>query len=78
MIKESLEPIGEERVNGYCSGIHRVSGGLNVRVAFWVAAGLYRFVFFGTMFFMTDTFMGLTINEMTTFGLFMALGMVFE
>lgn len=50
---------------------------LNVRVAFWVAAGL-PFVFFGTLFFMTDSFIGLTINEMTTFGFIMALGIVVD
>lgn len=50
---------------------------LNVRVAFWVAAGL-PFVFFGTLFFMTDSFVGLTINEMTTFGFIMALGIVVD
>lgn len=50
---------------------------LNVRVAFWVAAGL-PFIFFGTLFFMTDNFVGLTINEMTTFGFIMALGIVVD
>ncbi len=50
---------------------------LNLRVAFWVAAGL-PFVFCGTLFLMTDTFTGLTINEMTTFGFIMALGIVVD
>jgi multidrug efflux pump subunit AcrB len=50
---------------------------LNFRVAFWVAMGL-PFVFFGTVYFMTDTFMGLTINQMTTFGFIMALGIVVD
>ncbi|NHN36649.1 efflux RND transporter permease subunit [Pseudomaricurvus alcaniphilus] len=50
---------------------------LNVRVALWVAAGL-PFVFFGTLYFMTDRFTGLTINQMTTFGFIMALGIVVD
>lgn len=50
---------------------------LNLKVAFWVAAGL-PFVFFGTLYFMTDSFVGLTINEMTTFGFIMALGIVVD
>ena len=50
---------------------------LNLRVAFWVAAGL-PFVFFGTLFFMTNNFAGLTLNEMTTFGFIMALGIVVD
>jgi multidrug efflux pump subunit AcrB len=50
---------------------------LNFKVAFWVAAGL-PFIFFGTLYFMTDNFAGLTINEMTTFGFIMALGIVVD
>ncbi|MBQ4832028.1 efflux RND transporter permease subunit [Pseudoalteromonas sp. MMG010] len=50
---------------------------LNVRVALWVAGGL-PFVFFGTLYFMTDSYAGLTINEMTTFGFIMALGIVVD
>ncbi len=50
---------------------------LNLRVAFWVAAGL-PFVFFGTLYFMTDSYAALTINQMTTFGFIMALGIVVD
>ncbi|WCE31567.1 efflux RND transporter permease subunit [Vibrio sp. SCSIO 43137] len=50
---------------------------LNVRVALWVAAGI-PFVFLGTMFFMGESFLGLTINELTTFGFVMALGIVVD
>lgn len=50
---------------------------LNLRVAFWVAAGL-PFIFFGTLYFMGDKFMGLTLNEFTTFGFIMALGIVVD
>ncbi|WED23761.1 efflux RND transporter permease subunit [Vibrio sp. JC009] len=50
---------------------------LNIRVAFWVASCL-PFVFFATLYFMTDTFIGLSLNEMTTFGFIMALGIVVD
>ncbi len=50
---------------------------LNLRVAFWVTAGL-PFIFCGTLFFMTDQFTGMTINEMTTFGFILALGIVVD
>lgn len=50
---------------------------LNLKVAFWVAAGL-PFIFFGTLFLMTGSFTDLTINQMTTFGFIMALGIVVD
>lgn len=50
---------------------------LNLRVALWVTAGL-PFIFCGTLFFMTDNFTGMTINEMTTFGFILALGIVVD
>ncbi len=50
---------------------------LNLTVAFWVAAGL-PFVFFGTLFLMGDSFTGLSLNEFTTFGFIMALGIVVD
>ena len=50
---------------------------LNLRVAFWVTAGL-PFIFCGTLFFMTGSFTGMTINEMTTFGFILALGIVVD
>lgn len=50
---------------------------LNLTVAFWVAMGL-PFIFFGTLFFMGDSFAGLTLNEFTTFGFIMALGIVVD
>lgn len=50
---------------------------LNFRVALWVTAGL-PFVFCGTLFFMTENFTGMTINEMTTFGFILALGIVVD
>lgn len=50
---------------------------LNLRVAIWVVAGL-PFIFCGTLFFMTEEFTGMSINEMTTFGFILALGIVVD
>ncbi|MCV6588291.1 MAG: efflux RND transporter permease subunit [Marinobacterium sp.] len=50
---------------------------LNLRVALWVTAGL-PFIFCGTLFFMTEQFTGMSINEMTTFGFILALGIVVD
>ena len=50
---------------------------LNLTVAFWVAMGL-PFIFFGTLYFMSDSWAGLTLNEFTTFGFIMALGIVVD
>jgi len=50
---------------------------LNLRVAFWVAMGL-PFIFFGTLYFMGDSYAGLSLNEFTTFGFIMALGIVVD
>jgi multidrug efflux pump subunit AcrB len=50
---------------------------LNLRVAFWVAMGL-PFIFFGTIYFMGDSYMGLSLNEFTTFGFILALGIVVD
>ena len=77
MIKDRLSLLVKNALTGIALVFIVLAVFLNVRVAFWVAAGL-PFVFFGTMFFMTDTFMGLTINEMTTFGFIMALGIVVD
>ena len=50
---------------------------LNVRVAFWVAMGL-PFIFFGTLYFMGESYAGLSLNQFTTFGFIMALGIVVD
>ncbi|MBN8414317.1 efflux RND transporter permease subunit [Halomonas litopenaei] len=50
---------------------------LNLRVALWVAMGL-PFVFCGTLYFMGEPLLGLTLNEFTTFGFIMALGIVVD
>ncbi len=50
---------------------------LNLSVAFWVAMGL-PFIFFGTFYFMGEGYMGLSLNEFTTFGFILALGIVVD
>ena len=50
---------------------------LNLTVAFWVAMGL-PFVFFGTLYLMGDNFLGLSLNEFTTFGFLLALGIIVD
>jgi len=77
LIKERLSLLISNALTGIAFVFIILALFLNVRVAFWVAAGL-PFVFCGTLYFMTDTFMGLTINEMTTFGFIMALGIVVD
>ena len=77
IIKDRLSLLVKNALTGIALVFIVLALFLNVRVAFWVAAGL-PFVFFGTLFFMTDSFVGLTINEMTTFGFIMALGIVVD
>lgn len=50
---------------------------LNLRVAIWVTAGL-PFIYCGTLFFINGTFASLTINEISTFGFILALGIVVD
>ncbi len=77
MITERLDLLIKNALTGIAMVFIILALFLNLRVAFWVAAGL-PFVFFGTLIFMTDRFTGLTINEMTTFGFIMALGIVVD
>lgn len=77
MIKERLSLLAKNALTGIGLVFIVLALFLNIRVAFWVAASL-PFVFCGTLFFMTDSWMGLTINEMTTFGFIMALGIVVD
>ncbi|MEZ9059232.1 efflux RND transporter permease subunit [Vibrio pelagius] len=77
LIKERLSLLAKNALTGIALVFIVLALFLNIRVAFWVAASL-PFVFCGTLFFMTDSFMGLTINEMTTFGFIMALGIVVD
>jgi multidrug efflux pump subunit AcrB len=77
MITERLALLVKNALSGIALVFIILALFLNLQVAFWVAAGL-PFVFFGTLFFMTKQFTGLTINEMTTFGFIMALGIVVD
>nr|WP_155759894.1 efflux RND transporter permease subunit [Vibrio coralliilyticus] len=77
VIKDRLALLAKNALTGVALVFIVLALFLNIRVAFWVAASL-PFVFFGTLFFMTDSFVGLTINEMTTFGFVMALGIVVD
>ncbi|GEA60603.1 efflux RND transporter permease subunit [Vibrio comitans] len=77
LITERLSLLTQNALTGIALVFIVLAVFLNIQVAFWVAASL-PFVFCGTLFFMTDTFTGLTINEMTTFGFIMALGIVVD
>lgn len=77
MITERLSLLTTNALTGIALVFVVLAIFLNFRVAFWVAAGL-PFIFFGTLYFMTDTYTGMTINEMTTFGFIMALGIVVD
>ena len=77
LITERLDLLTKNAVTGIAMVFVVLAVFLNLRVAFWVAAGL-PFILFGTLFFMTDRFSGLTLNEMTTFGFIMALGIVVD
>ncbi|MBN3563007.1 efflux RND transporter permease subunit [Aliamphritea spongicola] len=50
---------------------------LNVRVAFWVGAGL-PVIFAGAMLLLGPNFYNLSLNEITTFGFIIALGIVVD
>lgn len=77
MITDRLALLTKNALSGIVLVFITLAVFLNLRVAFWVAAGL-PFIFFGTLFFMTDSFVDMTINEMTTFGFIMALGIVVD
>ena len=77
LITERLELLTSNAFMGIVLVFITLAVFLNLRVAFWVAAGL-PFIFFGTLYFMTDSYTGMTLNEMTTFGFIMALGIVVD
>ncbi|MBW8189741.1 efflux RND transporter permease subunit [Neiella marina] len=77
LIKERLSLLSKNAITGIALVFIVLALFLNLTVAFWVAAGL-PFIFCGTLFFMGDSFVGLTINELTTFGFIMALGIVVD
>ena len=77
MITERLSLLTSNALTGIALVFVVLALFLNLRVALWVAAGL-PFIFFGTLYFMTDSYTAMTINEMTTFGFIMALGIVVD
>jgi len=76
-IRERLQLLVQNAAMGIAFVFLLLAVFLNLTVAFWVAAGL-PFIFFGTLFLMGDSFVGLTLNEFTTFGFIMALGIVVD
>ncbi len=76
-IKDRLQLLIKNAITGIILVFILLAIFLNLSVAFWVAAGL-PFIFFGTIYFMGDRFFGLTLNEFTTFGFIMALGIVVD
>lgn len=77
IITERLELLAENALTGFLIVFILLALFLNLTVAFWVAMGL-PFIFFGTLYFMGDSFAGLSLNEFTTFGFIMALGIVVD
>jgi multidrug efflux pump subunit AcrB len=77
MIKERLQLLIKNALIGIALVFVLLALFLNLAVGFWVAMGL-PFVFCGTLYFMGDAFAGLSINEFTTFGFIMALGIVVD
>ncbi len=77
LITERLDLLTSNALTGIVLVFVTLALFLNLQVAFWVAAGL-PFIFFGTLYFMTDSYTGMTLNEMTTFGFIMALGIVVD
>jgi len=76
-IIERLKLLAENALTGFVIVFVLLAMFLNISVAFWVAMGL-PFIFFGTLYFMGDSFAGLSLNEFTTFGFIMALGIVVD
>lgn len=77
LISERLDLLIKNGLNGIAFVFILLALFLNLRIAFWVAAGL-PFVLCGTLYLMTDTFFDFTINELTTLGFIMALGIVVD
>jgi len=76
-ITERLQLLVRNAITGIIMVFALLALFLNLTVAFWVAMGL-PFIFFGTIYLMGDAFAGLSLNEFTTFGFIMALGIVVD
>lgn len=77
MIQERLQLLTKNALAGFAIVFLLLALFLNLKVALCVGVGL-PFVFFGTLYFMGDAFAGLSLNEFTTFGFIMALGIVVD
>jgi len=79
MITERLQLLSTNALSGFAMVFVLLALFLNLSVAFWVAMGL-PLIFFGTLYFMGDGIFGagLSLNEFTTFGFIMALGIVVD
>lgn len=76
-IKDRLSLLLDNSVQGIAMVIALLALFLNVRVAFWVGVGL-PVIFAGAVTLMGDSLFGLTLNELTTFGFIIALGIVVD
>ncbi|MFC6978434.1 efflux RND transporter permease subunit [Microbulbifer taiwanensis] len=78
-IDQRLQLLGSNALTGILLVFVVLALFLNLQVAFWVAAGL-PFIVLGTLYFMGDSALGLglTLNEFTTLGFIMALGIVVD
>lgn len=77
MIKARLDLLLDNALYGVALVFIMLALFLNLQVALWVVAGL-PFIFLGALFFMSDSYLGLSLNSMTTFGFIMALGIVVD
>lgn len=77
LITERLQLLIKNAVSGIALVFLLLALFLNLTVAFWVAMGL-PFIFFGTLFLMGDHYAALSLNEFTTFGFILALGIVVD
>lgn len=76
-IKSRLSLLMKNSAQGVFMVVALLALFLNIRVALWVGFGL-PVTFAGAMVLMGDSFFGLSLNELTTFGFIMALGIVVD
>lgn len=76
IIKDRLGLLAENALTGLAVVLVMLAFFLNLRVAFWVAVGV-PVVFAGAMILINPVF-NITINELSTFGFIMALGIVVD
>ncbi len=76
-IKERLRLLIKNGVTGVILIAFALALFLNVKVAFWVAAGIPVCIA-GTLFCMGEGMLGMSLNELTTFGFILALGIMVD